>query len=159
MLHQHRLRVIILFGECYPAYFDLPDEAAKLEPIESSNRVLFEDNCSTGIRQDPISDAQSVPRPPGTTLASLEQLFELSARSTVDATDAQMWRAGTPSDCPNLWSAWIPGVSPSHERRWNLAHIHPGHLYFIEVLSLEHPTDGGHQLIHYVFFGYDLKKL
>ena len=135
------------FGECYPAYFDLPDEAARLEPNESSSRVLFDDDCSTGIQPgDPISDAQ--------TLSSLERLFEQSTRSTVDATDAQMWRAGTPSDCPNPWSAWIPGVSPSHERRWNLDYIHPGQLYFIDVLSLEHPTVGGHQLI---LFGYDIK--
>ena len=33
------------FGECYPAFLDLPDEAARLEPSESGDRVMFDSGC------------------------------------------------------------------------------------------------------------------
>jgi hypothetical protein len=143
VLQQYRLCFILLFGECYPAFLDLPDEAARLEPSESGDRVMFDSGCP---QQVPITDRER--------LLSLEQLFEQSRETTADACSENTWRAGMPPDQPNPWSVWIPSVSPTYDRRWNLANVRPGQLYFIEVLSLEHPTVGGNQLI---LLGYDLK--
>jgi len=131
------------FGECYPCFFDLPDEALQLEPNESSNRVTFNDDSLSQDAAIPSSDMQA-----------LERLFEQSCDTPVVSSDESAWRSGMTADQPNPWAVWIPGVSPSHDRRWNLAHIRPGQLYFVDILTLEHPTVGGYQLI---LFGYDLK--